>query len=48
MAYTQINVTIKKPSKKLEAFVRELGIKKDEHRKEIMSRIQSARKVEVK
>ena len=48
MAYTQINVTTKKPSKKLEAFVRDLGIKKNEHRKEILSRINSAQKVEVK
>ena len=48
MADAQIHVTIKKPSKNLEAFVRELGLKKEEHRKEVQSRIQSAEKIEVK
>lgn len=31
MAYTRIDITVRKPSKELEAFVREMGIRKNEH-----------------
>ena len=48
MAYTQININIKKPTKTFETFVRELGEKKNEYRKEILSRLNSAKKIEVK
>ena len=37
MAYTQINIIVKSPSKKLEAFVRELGVKKNERQEELRS-----------
>lgn len=30
MAYSQIRITIKKPSKELEAFMKDLGVKKNE------------------
>lgn len=31
MAYTRIDITVKQPSKKLEAFVREMGGRKNVH-----------------
>ena len=48
MAYTQIKITVKQPSPKLEAFVRELGVKKNEHLKEVMSQPNVTEKIHVK
>ena len=48
MAYTRIDITVKQPSKKLEAFVREMGVKKNEHLETLRDRKETEREIKVK
>lgn len=48
MAYTRIDITVKQPSKKLEAFVREMGVKKNEHLETLRDSKETEREIKVK
>ena len=48
MAYNRIEITVKKPSKELEAFVRDIGVQKEERKKKLRELSGTEREIKVK
>ena len=48
MAYAQVNINVKNPSKKMEDFIREIGVKKHQRLEDLRERKIEDKEVKVK
>lgn len=48
MSYAQIHITVKQPSRKMEAVIKEMGVKKNDRQKDLRAGREEGEKIQVK